>query len=332
MSITAFPKGMHDQLGHYVYMYLDPETDKPFYVGVGQGNRAFAHLRDLKRSPKTERIRTILASGRKPKIDVVVHGLADRTTALKVEAALINVLGMEQLTNAVRGWGSVIYGRREAEALRAHYSRDPVEVVHPSVLIKISRLFRPDMQPRELYDATRSAWKIGAQRNKVAFALAVCSGFAATAVAIRATLPDRRRPPVVWYDTCFSPPAFGLTVCPRLIPFAVRPGPPFRPCSCERTMERGRNNSPFPIRFRGIGRDRILSGLATAPPIARQTHSTRFGFDAGSVTEPRRQPKEHRWLQRRSGLLTKRNLGRVTGRQGALRRSFTTLTTNLGST
>jgi hypothetical protein len=58
---------MHNELGHYVYMYLDPATNEPFYIGIGVGNRAFSHLKDLKRSPKTVRIKSILASGVRPR-------------------------------------------------------------------------------------------------------------------------------------------------------------------------------------------------------------------------------------------------------------------------
>src|SRR5690242_20018084 len=32
------------RLGFYVYLYIDPRTGKPFYVGKGQGSRALAHL------------------------------------------------------------------------------------------------------------------------------------------------------------------------------------------------------------------------------------------------------------------------------------------------
>jgi hypothetical protein len=66
---------------------------------------------------------------------------------LKVEAALIDVLGLDRLTNAVRGWRSVKYGRRDTASLRAHYSRQPVDVVDPSVLIKIPQLFREAARP-----------------------------------------------------------------------------------------------------------------------------------------------------------------------------------------
>lgn len=51
-----------------------------------------------------------------------------------------------------------------------------VTVSEPSVLIRISRLFRPEMTADELYEATRGVWKIGGRREAVSFALAVSDG------------------------------------------------------------------------------------------------------------------------------------------------------------
>lgn len=33
-----------DNLGYYVYIYSDPDTKVPFYIGKGKGNRCFNHL------------------------------------------------------------------------------------------------------------------------------------------------------------------------------------------------------------------------------------------------------------------------------------------------
>ena len=42
--------------GYYVYVYSDPDTKKPFYIGKGKGNRCFAHLYDSKESDKVSKI------------------------------------------------------------------------------------------------------------------------------------------------------------------------------------------------------------------------------------------------------------------------------------
>lgn len=41
-----FTKEFFDTLGTYVYRYIDPETDKPYYVGKGKGDRCIQHVRD----------------------------------------------------------------------------------------------------------------------------------------------------------------------------------------------------------------------------------------------------------------------------------------------
>jgi len=41
-----FTKEFFDTLGTYVYVYADPETDKPYYVGKGRGDRCIQHVCD----------------------------------------------------------------------------------------------------------------------------------------------------------------------------------------------------------------------------------------------------------------------------------------------
>jgi len=88
-----------EQLGYYVYVYINPLTNTIFYVGKGKGNRVFAHLYDTTEARKVETITSIRAQGHEPRIEIVVHGLDDEITALRIEAALIDVLGKTTLTN-----------------------------------------------------------------------------------------------------------------------------------------------------------------------------------------------------------------------------------------
>ena len=47
--ITSFSQKTIDELGYYVYVYSNPDTHKPFYVGKGKGNRVFSHLIEAKK-------------------------------------------------------------------------------------------------------------------------------------------------------------------------------------------------------------------------------------------------------------------------------------------
>jgi len=83
-----------------VYVYTDPRTGLPFYIGKGQGNRIFAHLDDKAETDKTAIIAAIRASGLEPRIDILRYGLSDAEAAL-VDAAAIDLVGLRKLTNRV---------------------------------------------------------------------------------------------------------------------------------------------------------------------------------------------------------------------------------------
>lgn len=52
-----------------------------------------------------------------------------------------------------------------------------LEVTEPAMLIRINELFRDDMSASELYDATRSSWKVSLDRaNNVRYALSIYKG------------------------------------------------------------------------------------------------------------------------------------------------------------
>ncbi|TDL77393.1 hypothetical protein E2R56_04250 [Rhodococcus qingshengii] len=171
-----FSKEVINKLKHYVYIYSDPETNKIFYVGKGFGNRVFSHFTESEDSEKSRFIKRILDKGQEPRIEIITHGLDDEHTALKVEAAIIDLIGKDNLTNRVRGWQSGVYGRVEVNQLIYHYEREQVNIDEPAILIRLNRLFRYDMTDIELYDATRGVWKIGDDREKVKYAFAVFDG------------------------------------------------------------------------------------------------------------------------------------------------------------
>lgn len=53
---------------------------------------------------------------------------------------------------------------------------EQVEVVDPSLLIRIPRLFREGMSDLALYEATRGVWKVGERRDQARYGLAVHQG------------------------------------------------------------------------------------------------------------------------------------------------------------
>lgn len=55
---------------------------------------------------------------------------------------------------------------------------EPMEVHHPAILITINDLYRDDMTPLELYEATRGIWRIGDRRGQARYAIALYRGIA----------------------------------------------------------------------------------------------------------------------------------------------------------
>ena len=90
-----FPPDVSRRLQRYVYRLIDPRNGETFYVGKGEGNRVFAHIRaetDLdgdELDNKMERIRAIRLAGFKVGHVIHRHGMDDKT-ALEVEAAVMD--------------------------------------------------------------------------------------------------------------------------------------------------------------------------------------------------------------------------------------------------
>ena len=154
MARDSFPAGVAQQLKWYVYRLIDPRNGETFYVGKGQGNRIFDHVkgdytaivssdaggpdaedREDATDLKISRINEIKAVGLEVGHVVHRHGIEREDVAYEVEAALIDAY--PGLTNRVEGHGSGDYGSRHVEEIVAQYSAEPFEVKEPLMLIYI---------------------------------------------------------------------------------------------------------------------------------------------------------------------------------------------------
>ena len=150
------------QLEHYVYALTDPRDDSIFYVGKASANsRAFDHLRiDKGEQEKHKRIRQIRSDGHEPAVEVLRYGLKSAQASFEVEAAVIDALGLENLTNKIRGHG-IDRGRQKAsEVERLHGSKAiAIECIRdPYMLFFINQSYTPTKTEQELYDCTRQFW------------------------------------------------------------------------------------------------------------------------------------------------------------------------------
>lgn len=199
-----FPKSIFKDLKFYVYIYSDPDTNEIFYVGKGKENRVFSHLNDENKNEKTEKIKEISNKGKKPKIEILVHGIEEKT-ALKVESAIIDLVGKEKLTNKVLGLDSGNFGRMGIDQIINMYNREKVEINDPVLLVKLNKYFRYDMSPQELYDTSRSYWKVNKDNvEKVKYVLAVYDGIVQEVYSVTKWFEAYSTFNTVNYDNDFS--------------------------------------------------------------------------------------------------------------------------------
>lgn len=169
-----------EELKYYVYLLKDPSNEEVFYVGKGMGNRINSHSLEALidgegKSEKIKRIQEITNTRQEPKLIVLRHGLCEKE-AFEVEAAAIDLIG-DNLTNIMGGHYSDERGIMTLKDIELKYQADPAVFKHNVLLIKVNQYFTYDMTAQELYDRTRSAWRISRKNaSKVAVACAVYRG------------------------------------------------------------------------------------------------------------------------------------------------------------
>ena len=125
---NAIFKKIIEKLKRYVYG-LRYQIQKYFYIGKG-GNRVFSHINQkVKRGiidPKYDVIESLRAQGKQPEIDIIRHGLTEYE-ALLLESALIDVFGVDQITNKVRGIDASKYGLMTPKIIQEIYKANRFE-------------------------------------------------------------------------------------------------------------------------------------------------------------------------------------------------------------
>jgi hypothetical protein len=175
--MNKFPKIVSSELKYYVYIYSNPTTEEIFYVGKGKGDRVFSHLFDESESEKVKYLSELKLQGIIPKIEILIHGIENEQAALRVESAIIDLIGINKLTNKQSGWKSASFGRMSLKQVVSTYSKQKIDIEESGILIRINQMFRYSMTEMELYDYTRGRWKININRAKKAkYAFAVYDG------------------------------------------------------------------------------------------------------------------------------------------------------------
>lgn len=175
-TLLKFPADIHADLGHYVYRLVDPRDGMTFYVGKGQKDRVFEHMRGVisadvdeneisqidEVSEKVSVIRDILSEGLKPIHIIHRHGLS-REEAFLAEAVLIDAT--PGLCNEKGGRYSNLFGPSNASQLISRYRAHKAEIPHELkvLAININRSLASG-ERRSIYEAVRGFWRIDVVR------------------------------------------------------------------------------------------------------------------------------------------------------------------------
>lgn len=183
--IKEFSQSVIENIGSYVYCLIDPIENEVFYIGKGKGNRVFAHLGEAIKSPKKsdklDKIRQIREEGKEPIHFIIRHNLTD-DEAKKLEGALIDFSRLNEannfnLTNLVRGSNSNQNGIRKIEDIYHQYGAQEITIEEPALVIVVNKLFWFGIPAKELYEATRKAWRADKKRiKKVEYVVATYFG------------------------------------------------------------------------------------------------------------------------------------------------------------
>jgi len=152
-------------------------------------------------SRKNKRIADLAKAGLRPRLEILSHGLDSEAEAFRIEAAVIDLLGLPKLLNQVRGMDSLRFGRLPLDDVISYYAAKPISIDDPVILIRVNHLYYHGITDAELYDATRRAWRLSRTRcRKAKYVLSVFQGVVREVYMVEedgwdreGTTPDRSR-------------------------------------------------------------------------------------------------------------------------------------------
>ncbi len=176
----VFGPAVCEEIGYYVYFLRDPRNQIVFYVGKGVDNRVFTHVFDTleteQSSNKMELIREIHQAGLEVEYFILRHGLNEKT-AYEVEAAMIDFIGLDKLSNEQDGHHNFDFGLRTTDQVKALYEAEDFAPEDPLVLININKQYKRTSTPEEIYQFTRKSWVMAKTKlPKIKYAVATYGG------------------------------------------------------------------------------------------------------------------------------------------------------------
>ena len=179
----------------YVYCEIDDENRRiPIYIGKGKDDRFFSHLKGIDEpiKDKTIKINNLLKEN-KLGIDILAHGLTNKEAEL-VESACIDLMGVDNLENLVRGKGDNV--KRVPLNELAHIVAGKtvkVKPEHRGVAILINKGWKPNFGYMETFESTRGIWikkmKTACEKRDTKLAYATFNGVVKDVYTIHSWVP-----------------------------------------------------------------------------------------------------------------------------------------------
>ncbi len=158
----------------YVYIYVDPRNNRPFYAGKGTRNRLLGNLRTIPANIKLL-IKDIRKIRKEPRVELLRYGIS-HAEAAQVAMAATALIGSIDMTRNAAIHNKKCAGRVTSQELSAMLTAKKIVVEHKAILLKINQRYRSDMSPIELYEATRGIWRLDKRHEKAEYAMAVYRG------------------------------------------------------------------------------------------------------------------------------------------------------------
>ena len=144
------------------YTYIYSHSNIPFYVGKGQGNRAYKHLKRTDRHPMTQKLNKLHKQGIEPVVEII--NASNEVSAFWLERCLIAAFGRKEagtgtLLNLTDG-GEGSVGWIPSKATKANQSaaiKRALEV--PATRAKVNAGLRAVLNTPEVKERHRVATK-----------------------------------------------------------------------------------------------------------------------------------------------------------------------------
>lgn len=174
-----FDDTVFEELNYYVYALYKQGSPDPFYIGKGNKNRVYDHVKmtlKLKEKESEDNLKFNIIRKNDITHRILRHGLSENT-AFEIEATIIDFIGLDDLSNKVRGKGSY-RGIMTVDEIKSTYKAPIVkEIPEKVILININKKYADSKNDTaKLYKAVKGDWVLGDKRKAAKYAFAVSYG------------------------------------------------------------------------------------------------------------------------------------------------------------